>query len=164
MRGITIGQSIRSSRAGRFRVYSATSVRLQAIHGGGAQDPTTDDSRARTDTSVSKVIVNLELGANRKGQFKRWLKMLVIVCRLFILLSPSFTTEAGSGKTQTWIYDVNMVCSIVVFIKIALVLRKKSRLIVIKEDFTFEESGLASIFWQSAASFCPLQFITSTLS
>lgn len=122
----------------------ATGVCFHALHGVGINEERTDESRGRTDTSVSKVIVNLEVGAGRKGGFKRWLKWLVVVCRLFILLSPSFTTEAGSGRTQTWIYDANMVCSIVVFIKIALVLRKKSNFVLTQGDSTSVESDLAS--------------------
>jgi hypothetical protein len=164
MREVTMmKQSVRSTQTGRDLITAATEIRLKAIQ--GPQNNTTEDSRGRADSSVSKIMVNLEIQATTRSRLKRILKFLVIVCRLFILLSPSFTTEAGSGSAQTWIYDVNMICSIVVFIKIALVLRKKStRSCLTQGGFTSGESVRALTSWLLAEYLYPLPSSTSTLS
>ena len=57
-----------------------------------------------------------------------FLKKFVIGCRIYILLSPSFTTGSILPTSNKLIYDLNFFCSIIVVLKILLVLRKKRRM------------------------------------
>ena len=55
------------------------------------------------------------------------MKKLVIICRVYILVSPSLTTDFELPASNKAIYDLNFVCSSIVLVKICLVLRKKRR-------------------------------------
>ena len=82
-----------------------------------------EQQKLPTQVHVLTVVEN----SDKKSWVVRLLKKLVIVCRVYILISPSLTTDFELPASNKTIYDLNLICSSIVLAKICLVLRKKRR-------------------------------------
>jgi len=77
--------------------------------------------------ATQKHVLTVLENSDKKNCIIRLLKKLVIVCRVYLLLSPSLTTDFELPASNKTIYDLNFVCSSIVLLKIMLVVRKKRR-------------------------------------
>lgn len=86
-------------------------------------------SSLKSNNTEEKKLVNVVIEARSKGKFVYYLKIFVIICRMFILVSPSISTnlKKEDPEKNKLIYELNFIASIVVLIKILLVLRQKRR-------------------------------------
>ena len=96
---------------GRFR---SSSIRLRAITNTG-------------NNTDAKKIITIEVESRSTNNWIRYLKTFVLLCRIYLLTSPSLITNLLTFKNNTLIYNFNFLCSMIIFVKINLVLRKKRR-------------------------------------
>lgn len=75
----------------------------------------------------SKVVVNLQVESRSSGRIIYALKYFVLVCRIFVLLSPSIVTNLAEYGNNKLVYQLNLGCALIIFTKVNLVLRKKRR-------------------------------------
>ena len=74
-----------------------------------------------------KMLVTLEVQSRTLPLFLRMLKAFVLLCRMYLLISPSLISNLKSFEGNEFIYHVNLIFSAIIFVKINLVLKKKRR-------------------------------------
>lgn len=73
------------------------------------------------------MLIKLEVQSRTSSQVIQVLKWFVLGCRIFVLLSPSMVSDLKLFGSNKLIYSLNLACSVIIFLKINLVLRKKRR-------------------------------------
>lgn len=107
---------------GARKLHKSETLRKRHIEIG----PKPDEDRS---FEYRKQLVKIEIQNQRTRPIIRQLKNFVVLCRLFILLSPSLTTDFGNSTENSWIYSTNFFCSIIVLSKISIVMVKKRTLL-----------------------------------